>query len=95
MWRYYEKLTIGDDAQYPFPFNGFPAQLRRCAIRKAIGAWESWNTSYQKWLNRIPLSPFHHSEDNRGGLDSCSASASYANYYIQRDILNFLYPYSR
>ncbi len=58
-WRYYEKLTIGDDAQYPFPFNGFPAQLRRCAIRKAIGAWESWNTSYQKWLNR-PKKQKHH-----------------------------------
>ncbi len=58
-WRYYEKLTIGDDAQYPLPFNGFPVQLRRAAIRKAIGAWESWHSNYVIWLNR-PKKQKHH-----------------------------------
>ncbi len=48
----HEKLTIGDDAQYPLPFNGFPVQLRRAAIRKAIGAWESWHSNYVIWLKR-------------------------------------------
>lgn len=28
-WRYYELLTIGEEPQYPLPFVGFPAQLRR------------------------------------------------------------------
>ena len=58
-WRFYEKLTIGEEPRYPFPFDGFPTQLRRSAIRKAIGAWESWNSNYQKWLNR-PESQKHH-----------------------------------
>ncbi|MUG92897.1 hypothetical protein F7734_50990 [Scytonema sp. UIC 10036] len=58
-WRYYEKLTIGSKTVYPFPFNGFPVQFRRAAIRKAIGAWQSWNSNYQKWLNR-PNQQKHH-----------------------------------
>ncbi len=58
-WRFYEKLTIGEEPQYPLPFDGYPVQFRRSAIRKAIGAWESWNSNYQKWLNR-PKRQEHH-----------------------------------
>lgn len=58
-WRYYEKLTIGNDPQYKFPFIGLPVEFRRAAIRRAIGAWQSWNTNYQKWLNR-PKRQKHH-----------------------------------
>lgn len=58
-WRYYELLTIGDEARYGFPFNGFPALLRRSAIRKAIGAWSSWHSNYLRWLSR-PQKHKHH-----------------------------------
>ncbi len=51
-WRYYEKLVIGDNPQYEFILKGFPSPLRRAAIRKAIGAYRSWRTNYQKWLQR-------------------------------------------
>jgi hypothetical protein len=51
-WRYYELLSVGENPKYPLPFNSFPVQLRRSAIRRAIGAWQSWNTNYQKWLHR-------------------------------------------
>lgn len=46
-WRYYELQTQGNSF-----VDGFPSPLKRAAIRQAIGAWESWNTTYQKWLNR-------------------------------------------
>lgn len=58
-WRYYEKLTIGDQAQYPLPFKSFPAPFRRAAIRKAIGTWQSWNSNYQRWLNRSQKHKHH------------------------------------
>ncbi|KYC43269.1 hypothetical protein WA1_14350 [Scytonema hofmannii PCC 7110] len=58
-WRFYEKLTIGEKAVYPLPFDGYPVQFRRAAIRKAIGVWESWNSNYQRWLNR-PKKQKHH-----------------------------------
>ncbi len=51
-WRYYELLVIGDNPQYEFILKGFPSPLRRAAIRKAIGAYRSWRTSYEKWLQR-------------------------------------------
>ncbi|KYC40765.1 hypothetical protein WA1_24330 [Scytonema hofmannii PCC 7110] len=51
-WRFYEKLTLGEKAVYPLPFDGYPVQFRRAAIRIAIGVWESWNSNYQRWLNR-------------------------------------------
>jgi transposase len=54
-WRYYELKTQND----PF-IVGFPSSLKRAAIRQAIGAWESWNSNYQKWLNR-PKKHLHHS----------------------------------
>jgi len=52
-WRYYELVTIGSEPQYPLFNDGFPSQLRRAAIRKAIGAWKSWNSNYQQWLKRF------------------------------------------
>jgi hypothetical protein len=58
-WRYYELLTLGDEARYVFPFNGFPALLRRSAIRRAIGAWSSWHSNYLRWLSR-PQKHKHH-----------------------------------
>ncbi|GAA6616244.1 hypothetical protein [Scytonema sp. NUACC26] len=58
-WRFYEKLTIGENAVYPLPFDRYPVQFRRAAIRKAIGVWESWNSNYQRWLNR-PKKQKHH-----------------------------------
>ncbi len=51
-WRYYEMLVIGDNPQYELILKGFPSPLRRAAIRKAIGAYRSWRTNYQKWLQR-------------------------------------------
>lgn len=60
-WRYYEMLVKGKTASYPLPseFKGFPAVLMRAAIRKAIGAYKSWKTSYDKWLYR-PKRHQHH-----------------------------------
>ena len=57
-WRYYELLTIGDNAQYLLPFD-CPAVFRRSAIRKAIGAYKSWSSNYLKWQNR-PKRHKHH-----------------------------------
>jgi hypothetical protein len=56
-WHAYEVLT-GQGLQYELPFN-IPAVLKRSAIRKAIGAWLSWNTSYQKWLVRANNQKHH------------------------------------
>lgn len=53
-WRYYELLT----ANHPF-VKGFPSGIKRAAIRQAIGAYKSWNSAYQKWLNR-PKRIKHH-----------------------------------
>ncbi len=53
-WRFYELLT----ASHQF-VKGFPSPLKRAAIRQAIGAYESWNSTYQKWLNR-PKRIKHH-----------------------------------
>lgn len=58
-WRYYERLTIGDEALYPFPYEGFPSPLKRSAIRKAIGAYLSWHYNFQTWKNR-PKRQKHH-----------------------------------
>ncbi len=65
-YMYYEILVLGQpkndiDAQIPFPqeFVECPALLRRAAIRAAIGAYESWNTRFQLWVNR-PLRHQHH-----------------------------------
>ncbi len=57
-WRYYELLTIGDNAQYPLPFD-CPAAFRRSAIRKAIGAYKSWRTNYLKWQKRSKRQRHH------------------------------------
>lgn len=57
-WRFYELLTIGEDARYPLPFE-CPVQFRRSAIRKAIGAYQSWRANYTRWLNR-PQRQKHH-----------------------------------
>ncbi|MCC3432156.1 MAG: hypothetical protein JGK08_19700 [Microcoleus sp. PH2017_04_SCI_O_A] len=46
-WRFYELLTAGHQF-----ISGFPSPLKRSAIRQAIGAYESWNSTYQKWLHR-------------------------------------------
>lgn len=53
-WRFYELLT----ASHQF-ISGFPSPLKRAAIRQAIGAYESWNSTYQKWLHR-PKRRSHH-----------------------------------
>lgn len=60
-WRYYELLVKGDSASFPLPdeFQGFPAVLMRAAIRKAIGAYKSWKSNYDKWTNR-PKRHQHH-----------------------------------
>ncbi len=53
-WRYYEILT----ANHSF-VKGFPSPRSRAAIRQAIGAYQSWNSTYQKWLKR-PKRIKHH-----------------------------------
>ena len=58
-WRYYELLVIGDNPAYEFIYQGFPSPLRRSAIRKAIGAYTSWRTTYLKWQQR-PKRYKHH-----------------------------------
>ena len=50
-WRFYELLTIGEDAQYPLLFD-CPVQFRRSAIRKAIGAYRAWRSNYERWRYR-------------------------------------------
>jgi len=57
-WRYYELLTIGDNPQYPLPFNA-PADFRRSAIRKAIGAYKSWHSNYLRWQKRSKRHKHH------------------------------------
>lgn len=60
-WRYYEMLVKGNTKQYPLPseFKGFPAVLMRAAIRKALGAYFSWQSNYHKWIHR-PKRHKHH-----------------------------------
>ncbi len=53
-WRYYEIKTVENEF-----IKGFPAPLKRAAIRQAIGAYESWSSNYQKWLKR-PQKMKHH-----------------------------------
>ncbi|MEG3860046.1 hypothetical protein [Microcoleus sp. herbarium12] len=53
-WRFYELLTAGHQF-----VSGFPSPLKRAAIRQAIGAYESWNSTYQKWLNRSKRRSHH------------------------------------
>ncbi len=57
-YRVYEGLTVGEDAQYPLPFDA-PSTFRRAAIKKAIGAYKSWQTHYQKWESRPPRQKRH------------------------------------
>ena len=57
-WRFYELLTIGEDAQYPLPFD-CPAEFRRSAIRKAIGAYQSWRSNYLRWAKRSKRHKHH------------------------------------
>lgn len=59
-WRFYELLTIGEDAQYPLPFD-CPSAFRRSAIRKAIGAYQSWRSNYRRWVNRSKRHKHHRS----------------------------------
>lgn len=58
-WRYYELFVIGDSPRYEFIHRGFPSPLRRSAIRKAIGAYTSWRTNYEKWQQRPPRYKHH------------------------------------
>lgn len=58
-WRYYELFVIGDSPKYEFIHRGFPSPLRRSAIRKAIGAYTSWHTNYEKWQQRPPRYKHH------------------------------------
>ncbi len=57
-WRFYELLTIGEDARYPLPFD-CPCVFRRAAIRKAIGAYQSWHSNYARWANRLHRHKHH------------------------------------
>ncbi|MBO3460495.1 hypothetical protein G7B40_000670 [Aetokthonos hydrillicola Thurmond2011] len=54
----YEGLTIGEEAAYPIPYDA-PSAFRRAAIRKAIGAYKSWKTHYDKWSTRPPRNKKH------------------------------------
>lgn len=47
-YKVYEGLTVGEKAKYPIPFDA-PSVFRRAAIKKAVGAYRSWRTHYQKW----------------------------------------------
>ena len=58
-WRYYELLIIGNNPKYEFIYQGFPSPLRRAAIRKAIGAYCAWRTSYEKWRERTKRYQHH------------------------------------
>lgn len=56
---HYEALTIWDNCPFPLPFDDCPSAFRRAAIKKAIGAYLSWHSNYQKWLKR-PKRHKHH-----------------------------------
>lgn len=57
-WRFYEKLTLNETSEYHFPFD-CPSDIRRAAIRKAIGAYSSWRCNYARWKKR-PKKHRHH-----------------------------------
>ncbi|MBR8834280.1 MAG: transposase [Stigonema ocellatum SAG 48.90 = DSM 106950] len=52
-YKVYEGLTVGENAQYPISFDA-PQLFRRAAIKKAIGAYKSWKTNFDKWESRSP-----------------------------------------
>jgi IS605 OrfB family transposase len=53
-----EPLTIKtktrENVAHPLPYN-CPMVLRRAAIKKALGMFKSWQTSYQSWQNKCDL----------------------------------------
>ncbi|MUG96688.1 hypothetical protein F7734_31850 [Scytonema sp. UIC 10036] len=57
-YKVYEGLTLGEKPQYPLPFDA-PSVFRRAAIKKAIGAYKSWKTQYDKWSVRPPRHRSH------------------------------------
>ena len=74
-WRYYECRVIGDNpklrldmhrvhqhpsrSEYEFIYRGFPSPLRRAAIRKAIGAYSTWRSNFERWQNRAKRHKHH------------------------------------
>ena len=57
-WRFFELLTLNESSEYPFPFD-CPSDFRRAAIRKAIGAYSSWRSNYQRWQKRSKRHKHH------------------------------------
>lgn len=57
-YKVYEGLTVSQNATYPLPFDA-PSVFRRAAIKKAIGAYNSWKSHYDKWLARPPRHNYH------------------------------------
>lgn len=57
-YKVYEGLTVGEKAKYPLPFD-VPQLFRRAAIKKAIGAYKSWKTNYDKWEAKPPRHKKH------------------------------------
>ncbi|MGH2413620.1 MAG: hypothetical protein ACRDEA_08005, partial [Microcystaceae cyanobacterium] len=57
-YKVYEGLTVSAVAVYPLPFD-VPSVFRRAAIKKAIGAYKSWKSHYDKWQSRPPRHKKH------------------------------------
>ena len=48
------KTKNRDSVPHPLPYN-CPMVFRRAAIKKALGMFKSWQTSYQSWQNKCDL----------------------------------------
>ncbi|MEC4819703.1 MAG: hypothetical protein SAK29_41500 [Scytonema sp. PMC 1069.18] len=49
MRQAYEKLTLGENAKYPFLHQDMPRDLRWDVISTACGHYKSWRSNYKNW----------------------------------------------
>lgn len=49
MRKYYDELTLGENAKYPFVYADMPRDLRWDVLATAVGHYRSWSSNYKKW----------------------------------------------
>ncbi|BAZ10246.1 hypothetical protein NIES4071_20610 [Calothrix sp. NIES-4071] len=50
MRKFYDELTLGNNAKYPFMYADMPRDLRWDVLATAVGHYRAWSTNYQKWV---------------------------------------------